>query len=133
MGENIDPTWVCFRSEAEPGHGWFDQRLEAVRRHYAQLVDYPLSIQRAQAGQVGVASIGDADPACRWPHFAEDERLAISTAYVPTGWDRITGPKPLAEAPARPRARLEQGAGRREPHVERARGDRRASTSMPAA
>ena len=88
MGENIDPTWLCFRAEADPDEAWFEDRLERVRRHYAQLVDYPIEIQSAQAGRVGVAAIGDAEPACRWPHFAQDERHAIATAYVPTGWER---------------------------------------------
>jgi hypothetical protein len=99
MGENIDPTWLCFRAETDPNEGWFGDRLERVRRHYAQLVDYPLEIESAQSGRAGVAAIGDAEPSCRWPHFAQDERHAIATAYAPTGWERITGSQALAEAP----------------------------------
>ncbi len=99
MGENIDPTWICFSSQTRPEEGWLDERLERVRSHYAQLVDYPLTTESAAAGQTGVAVIGDADPACRWPHFARDERYAVATAYVPTGWERVTGSAPLAEAP----------------------------------
>jgi hypothetical protein len=99
MGENIDPTWVCFRSDAEPRNGWFADRLERVRSHYARLVDYPLEIQSAARGALGVAVVGDANPACRWPHFATDERHAIATAYVPTGWERVCGPSAVEEAP----------------------------------
>jgi hypothetical protein len=99
MGENIDPTWICFTAEAEPGDGWFDKRLGLVRDHYQQLVDYPLAIHSALAGRAGLATIGDSDPACRWPHFARDEDLAVATAYVPTGWERIAGSRELSEAP----------------------------------
>ncbi len=99
MGENIDPTWVCFRSQSEHDDGWFEERLERIRRHYAQLVDYPLAVRSERSGLAGVATIEDADPACRWAHFARDERFAVATAYVPTGWERITGARSLPEAP----------------------------------
>ena len=99
MGENIDPTWVSFAAQAEPRAGWFEDRLGRVESHYAKLVDYPLAIRSARSGTVGVAVIEDAEPACRWSHFARDERFAVATAYVPTGWERITGSKPLADAP----------------------------------
>ena len=99
MGENIDPTWIAWSAEGERSEAWALSRLELVRRHYAQLVDYPLAIESASAERVGMSTIGDAEPACRWPHFAVDEKHAVATAYVPTGWERITGPVGLAEAP----------------------------------
>src|SRR5687768_3648969 len=116
MGENIDPTWVCFRSEAEPRDEWLAERLERVRAHYAQLVDYPLRIQSAASGGLGVAVVGDAEPACRWPHFAADECHAIATAYVPTGWERVCGPSAVEEAPlalARSLSRAPEDASRK--------------------
>jgi len=99
MGENIDPTWICCASSADLDHAWFQERLEPVKRHYAQLVAYPLETRSELSGGAGLAAIGDAEPACRWPHFASDERLAVATAYVPTGWERIAGASPLADAP----------------------------------
>lgn len=99
MGENIDPTWLAWAAQEGQSSASADARLERVRHHYAQLVDYPLAIQSERAGGLGVATIGDADPACRWPHFAGNERLATATAYVPTGWERITGPGELGDAP----------------------------------
>src|SRR5688572_7124137 len=99
MGENIDPTWIAWAAEGERPSESSETRLEFVRRHYARLVDYRLATQSAFAGGVGIATIGDAEPACRWPHFARDERHAIATAYVPTGWERIAGAGAIADAP----------------------------------
>jgi hypothetical protein len=99
MGENIDPTWIAWASAPGSERSQPGDRLELVRRHYAQLVDYPIATERAQAGRFGLAAIGDAEPACRWQHFARDERHAIATAYVPTGWERITGPGSIENAP----------------------------------
>src|SRR5687768_14092384 len=99
MGENIDPTWIAWAAQGDQSSEHLGPRLELVRRHYAQLVDYPLDIQVAHAGDMGVATVGDAEPACRWPHFARDERHAIATAYVPTGWERIARSGAIADAP----------------------------------
>jgi hypothetical protein len=99
MGENIDPTWISYASLADLDEAWFQERLGLVKRHYAKLVDYPLETRSELSGGVGLATIGDAQPACRWPHFARDERFAIATAYVPTGWERIAGANALSEAP----------------------------------
>ena len=99
MGENIDPTWIACASRADLDPAWFDRRLELVRRHYSALVDYPTTTLSDRAGSAAVAVIGDAEPACRWPHFARDDRLAVATAYVPTGWERIVKSTSLAEAP----------------------------------
>ncbi len=99
MGENIDPTWIAWTAAPGADAPEAGGRLELVRRHYAQLVDYPLATQDAGAGRAGVAVVGDAEPACSWPHFAHDGHHAIATAYVPTGWERITGPGEIAEAP----------------------------------
>jgi len=99
MGENIDPTWISCASSSDLDEAWFQERLGLVKRHYAKLVDYPLETRSELSGGVGLATIGDAQPACRWPHFARDERFAIATAYVPTGWERIAGANALSEAP----------------------------------
>ena len=98
MGENIDPTWIAWASRTDAERGWKGP-LEAIRSHYARLVDYELVTREAAAGAVGVATIGDAEPACRWGHFSADDDYAIATAYVPTGWDRLTGSVPLPDAP----------------------------------
>jgi len=99
MGENIDPTWICCSASLDLDETQLGDRLERVRHHYAKLVDYPLAIRCERGRHAAVATIGDSEPFCRWPHFAGDARLAIATAYTPTGWERIAGKKPLNEAP----------------------------------
>jgi hypothetical protein len=99
MGENIDPTWIAWHADRDLSPSWAAERLALVERHYAQLVDYPQAVSSAGASRVGVAAIADAEPACRWSHFAADDALAVTTAYVPTGWERITGSVDLPQAP----------------------------------
>ncbi|HYH62151.1 MAG TPA: hypothetical protein VD766_09825 [Solirubrobacterales bacterium] len=99
MGENIDPTWIACASRTNLDRAWFDERLQRVHDHYSTLVDYPNAVLSLSAGGNGVAVIGDAEPSCRWSHFAADDAQAIATAYVPTGWERITGSESLASAP----------------------------------
>ena len=87
--------------EAKPQDGWFAERLELVRRHYAQARRLPAR---------GPERVKPAEPRC-----SNDRRrrarvslgslcgpanaMRIATAYVPTGWERMTGP------PARSRTR----------------------------
>ncbi len=99
MGENIDPTWLCWATRGGARSEWAGDRLERVRRHYAQLVDYATVVKSEVAGACGVATIGDAEPHCRWPHFAVGDDVAIATAYVPTGWQRIADESEILEAP----------------------------------
>ena len=134
MGENIDPTWVCFRSAGRAAgrmvRGSARARpapLRATRRLPAR------DPEARSSGSLGVATIGDAEPACRWPHFAADERHAIATAYVPTGWERITGPRAIEDAPLALARSLSEDAGRRKPEAERPRRDRRARSRRGAA
>ena len=100
MGENIDPTWICWASEPSGDETWSRStartRAPALRAA-CRLSDSTLRSRRERS--VGDSHDRRCRPGCRWPHFASEERLAIATAYVPTGWDRITGAKPLDEAP----------------------------------
>jgi hypothetical protein len=89
VGENIDPTWIAFRGEPPFDQRLVDVGLGRVARHYAQLVDYPLETRSAVRDGAGLAVIGDAEPRCRWPHFAADSQLAVASAYAPTGWHRV--------------------------------------------
>jgi hypothetical protein len=99
VGENIDPTWLAWASEQPLDPQAIADALARVEGHYRRLVDYPLATQSAVTSSLGVAAIGDADPRCRWPHFARDGKLAVATAYVPTGWERLTGEVDLERAP----------------------------------
>ncbi len=91
MGENIDPTWLACSGRAPLDRAMVEAGMARVERHYSRLVDYPLRVSSAAAGHSCVAIAGDAEPRCRWPHFAEDEELAIATAYAPAGWSRLVG------------------------------------------
>ena len=89
MGENIDPTWVACASRGALDSATVEAGMGRVERHYSRLVDYPLRVSSATAGHCCVAIAGDAEPRCRWSHFAEDADVAIGTAYVPGGWSRL--------------------------------------------
>lgn len=99
MGENIDPTWLAWAGTSPLDPDAVAAGLGRVESHYQRLVDYPLSIRAKVTGALGVAVIGDAEPLCHWPHFGADGGLAIATAYVPTGWERLTEQVPLEGAP----------------------------------
>jgi hypothetical protein len=99
VGENIDPTWLAWASKQVLDPEAISNALARVEAHYRRLVDYPLQTKSAGTSKLGLAAIGDADPSCRWPHFAKEGRLAIATAYVPTGWERLTGEFDLERAP----------------------------------
>jgi hypothetical protein len=99
VGENIDPTWLAWASKQALDPEAITDALARVEAHYQRLVDYPLETQSAGTSKLGLAAIGDADPRCRWPHFAKEGKLAIATAYVPTGWERLTGEVDLERAP----------------------------------
>ena len=98
MGENIDPTWLAFTGERDLDAGSVRAGLERVSRNYGRLVDYPLRTDVAIGGRNGVAVIGDAEPRCRWPHFAEGPDLLVACAYVPYGWHRLASAGPLEQA-----------------------------------
>ena len=101
MSENIDPTWIAYAlDEPRPG-SVLEVGLTRVETHYAELVDYPLARNAALGACRGVAVIGDAEPRCAWPHFAERGGYAIATAYPSTGWAGTDGYGPLEEAPLR--------------------------------
>jgi hypothetical protein len=99
MGENIDPTWLAWASEQPLDGEAVTAGLARVEANYQRLVDYPLKTRSGTTATLGLAVIGDAEPRCRWRHFAEGEEVAIATAYVPTGWERVTGEVGLEGAP----------------------------------
>jgi hypothetical protein len=99
VGENIDPTWLAWASTQTLAGDRVTEGLERIAAHYQRLVDYPLATRSQTAATLGLAMIGDAEPRCHWPHFAGNGDLAIATAYVPTGWERLTGSVPLTAAP----------------------------------
>jgi hypothetical protein len=99
LSEKIDPTWLAYALERPAERPVLGAGIERLRAHYDRLVDYPTRAQSELGPRLGALVIGDAEPRCRWPHFAADERTAIATAYVPTGWRRLTGPAGPAEAP----------------------------------
>lgn len=99
MSEKIDPTWLAYALDAPADPAALDAGIDRVRGHYDTIVDYPTRPEAALEPRLGVAVIGDAEPRCRWPHFAADDELAVATAYAPAGWQRLTGSIAAAGAP----------------------------------
>ncbi len=99
MAEKIDPTWLAYALD-EPATGTaLDAAVARVRGHYDELVDYPTRAEHALGPRLGVLVIGDAEPRCRWPHFTAETEVALATAYVPTGWERLVGDEGAAPPP----------------------------------
>ncbi|MEJ7876466.1 MAG: hypothetical protein WKF62_07380, partial [Solirubrobacterales bacterium] len=99
MGEKIDPTWLAFSFARMPSSETLDAGIARLKDHYGPLVDYPLEAQTAVAEGQGVVVVGDADSRCRWPFFAEGDDIAVTYAYVPSGFGNATGisePSPKA-------------------------------------
>ena len=99
MAEKVDPTWIAYAFPRAVDAERLESALARVEAHYGSLVSYPLKVQRTPAARLGVAVIGDAEPNCAWRHFAGGDGVTLASAYVPTGWERITGPLPPGEAP----------------------------------
>ena len=91
MGEKIDPTWLAFSFRQPPSTETLQAGIARLRRHYGELVDYPLAARVAAKEAQGVVVLGDAEPRCRWPFLAEDADIAVGCAYVPSGFGAVTG------------------------------------------
>jgi len=91
MGEKIDPTWLAFSFKEAPSAQSLSAGLERLKRHYGALCDYPLSARASVEGGQGVIVLGDSEPRCRWPFLAENDRIAVGCAYVPTGFSAAIG------------------------------------------
>ena len=107
MAEKVDPTWIAY---AFPHAGRRPSASRAalarLEAHYGSLVSYPLSDPRvAGRARLGVAVLADAEPRCAWPHFASGDGVTLASAYVPTGWERITGAAGARPTPPLPLAR----------------------------
>jgi len=99
MSEKIDPTWLAFSFSKAPSSERLRTGIARLERHYGAVVDYPLAAHPCVRAGQGVLVLGDAEPRCRWPFFAEDEQIAVACAYVPTGFGDITGvAEPSVEA-----------------------------------
>jgi hypothetical protein len=110
VAERIDPTWIAYAFDRPAAAGRIERGLERVKAHYGRLVNYELTVQRADVGeQRGVATVGAADSLSAWPYFAAAPGVAIASAYVPAGWERLVGDVPPGEAaPALARALLRE-------------------------
>jgi hypothetical protein len=99
MPEKIEPTWIAYALAAPTSPEAIKAAIDRIERHYADLVDYPTSRHACLGDRRGIGVIADAEPQCRWPHFATSADLAIATAYVPTDWQRLIGECPATHAP----------------------------------
>lgn len=91
MGEKIDPTWLAFSCAAELSSESVHAGIGRLRAHYGPLADYPLEAHVATGAGQGLVVLGDAEPRCAWPFFAEDSSMAVGCAYVPSGFGAATG------------------------------------------
>ncbi len=113
MGEKIDPTWLAWSYREEPAQAEIEAGVGRLKEHYGPLADYPLSARTATCRGQGMVVLGDAEPRCRWPFFAEDEDLAAGFAYVPSGFGSVTGvARPCREAALALAGQLVEDPGR---------------------
>jgi hypothetical protein len=105
VSEKLDPTWIAYALDHAGDRAVLEAGVRRVRSHYDTLVDYPTRAQSELRPHLGLVVVGDAEPRCRWPHFAADHDLTVATAYVPTGWQHLVGalgpdaaPVPLGRA-----------------------------------
>lgn len=91
MGEVIDPTWIAFCAEAPADPGRLDIATERVADHYRATASGELRRESWTEGRVGLLCLSDEARSARWPSFSADQRYAIATAYMPTGWERAVG------------------------------------------
>jgi hypothetical protein len=98
MPEKIEPTWVAYALDSPADIDAVTAAIDRVSRHYTALVDYRTRRHTQVGTRRGFAVITDAEPRCRWPHFASGPDVAIGTAYAPTGWGRLLGDSPVSQA-----------------------------------
>lgn len=98
LAEKIDPTWLAYALSEQAEPAALAAGIERVRDHYDTLIDYPTQVDSVLGPRLGVVVIADAEPRSQWPHFTEGNGLAVATAYVPTGWQRIAGESGPSEA-----------------------------------
>ncbi len=100
MAEKIDPTWIAYAFNRPADAGRIQQGFERVGAHYGRLANYDQTIRRADAGgRLGLATVGAQESLSAWPYFAATPEVAIATAYVPAGWERLVGELPASKAP----------------------------------
>ena len=99
MPEKIEPTWIAYALDSPADPEALVAAIDRVDAHYAALVDYPTTRHTRLEARRGFAVIADAEPRCKWPHFASGSELSIGTAYAPTGCDRLIGACPPGDAP----------------------------------
>ena len=98
MAEKIDPTWLAYAFTRPVSAERIEHGLARVKSHYGTLISYEQTIQQATGDQLGMAVVGASEPLCSWPHFAAADSVAVGTAYVPAGWQRLVGDLAPAEA-----------------------------------
>ena len=98
MAEKIDPTWLAYSFDQSVDDDRLDAGVARLEAHYGGLVSYPLATLRRTGERRGIVVLTDSEPLCSWPHFAAARPIALGSAYVPPGWERLTGPLPAGEA-----------------------------------
>lgn len=101
MGEVIDPTWIAFHSETPLEQAGIEAGIDRVADHYEQTATGELRRNLWSDGRIGVICLADPERPCHWPAFEADRRHVFSSAYVPTGWERLAPSSTVAEAPLR--------------------------------
>ncbi len=98
MAEKIDPTWLAYSFDVAADSDRLDAGVARIAAHYGELVRYPLATHQRAGPHRGLVVLADAEPNCGWRHFEAEADLALGTAYVPPGWERLTGSLPIGVA-----------------------------------
>lgn len=82
--------------------------VRRVRQWYGPLWGTDPRTDLCAGSSRGLMMWSDPDDPCRWPGWVVRDGRAVATLHVPLGHERLTGPGPLAEAPARLADRLRE-------------------------
>jgi hypothetical protein len=101
VGEVIDPTLLVFAFERDGDEARAEAGIERVRAHYGGFSHEPLERSQWLGPRIGLVALHDPGIVSRWPHWSEQDRLAMASGYIPVGWERLVASSdPAAAAPA---------------------------------
>lgn len=82
---------VAYALDRPAEAGEVEARLGRVEAYYRSLWPVPVRRSGADAAGIGVHVWDAVKSAWRWPSWAQDDRLAAATLYLPLGYERVVG------------------------------------------
>ncbi len=91
-------TWLAYSLDEELPAERVERALDRVAGHYQEAVTFPLMRRGRASTRWGMVIWAGAESSREWPAWSEAGELAIATAYVPTGWERLVGARAPSDA-----------------------------------